>query len=439
MSYLDAYQITHDPFFADVARETSDYVLRDMTHPEGGFYSAEDADSLPPELAEDAVDSDHKNKKEGAFYVWEKKEIQNVLGPDISEIFQYRYGVKSDGNAESDPQGEFKGKNIFFLAHSFKETAEKFGKSEKEINRIIEQSKVKLFEYRIKRPRPHLDDKMLTSWNGLMISAFAKAFQVLGDKKYLHAGERAAAFIKQNLYDPEKGQLYRRWREGEKEVTGIADDYSFLIQGLIDLYEASFDPNWLDWAIELTDEQNRRFYDTELGGFFMTATGHDANLLMRVKEDSDDVEPSATSVATMNLLRLAQFTDRQDFDKAAEKTLRLLGPRMKKQPTAFPQTLAALNFALTKKYQIIIAGDPEAPGTQVMLKEVYSRFIPNKIVIVMDDGASQKSMTRHLPFLKSIGQINGKPTAYICLDYTCKLPTNDVSVMIKLLEGKPVP
>ncbi|MDH4207032.1 MAG: thioredoxin domain-containing protein, partial [Desulfobacteraceae bacterium] len=293
-NFLDAFLITGDRFFEKIARETADYVLRDMTHLDGGFYSAEDADSLPS--GKNLEDTD-KKKAEGAFYVWEQKEIKDLLGDGPGEIFSYRYGVKPEGNAEFDPFNEFRGKNILFNAHSIDEVAKKFDLSKEDIETLFIQSKLKLLAVRSKRHRPHLDDKVLTSWNGLMISALSRSYQVLGEKRYLEAARNAAIFLRNNLYDDNTSTLFKRWRQGERKIAGMADDYAFLIQGLIDLYEADFDPGWIEWALKLMDEQIKLFYDAENGGFFMTRKGHDKKIDLRIKEDTDSVIPSAGSVA----------------------------------------------------------------------------------------------------------------------------------------------
>jgi uncharacterized protein YyaL (SSP411 family) len=435
-NYLEAYQIARDPELAQVARETLDYVLRDMTHPEGGFYSAEDADSLPPELKGKVEDIGHEHRSEGAFYIWPKSEILRVLGKEAGEIFSYRYGVEPGGNAESDPHGEFKGKNILYLAHTLPKVARKFGKSEAEIGRSLEASRNKLLELRAARPRPHRDDKVLSDWNGLMISAFAKAAQVLDDARYLEAAIKSARFIRARLYDEKTNRLYRRWREGERKVAGLAVDYALLTQGLIDLYEASFDPAWIEWAVRLSEAQLELFYDPEKGGLYQTAIGHDKNLLIRGMDDSDNVIPSASSVAALNFLRLAQFTDRKDFREAAEKTLTRFGAQMAQQPRSLPQMLAAMDFALSKTKQIIIAGTPGSPDTEKMLREVQDRFIPNKILMVVEEGKSKDAFLKWLPFLKGVGRIKGQATAYVCVDYACELPTNDLRTFQDILDGK---
>ncbi|MBI5631313.1 MAG: thioredoxin domain-containing protein [Elusimicrobia bacterium] len=435
-NYIDAYQVTKDEGFAHVARETLEYVRRDMTHPEGGFYSAEDADSLPPELAGKVDDVGHEHRSEGAFYLWSKDEVHQVLGKEAAELFSYRYGVEPNGNAESDPHGDFKGKNILFAARTIPETARKFGKSEAEAEGLLRGARAKLLEVRAKRPRPHLDDKVLSDWNGLMISAFARAAQVLDDPGYLRAAEKSARFIRTRLYDEKQNRLYRRWREGERKVSGLAIDYVLLTQGLIDLYEASLDADWLRWAVRLSEAQLKVFYDAGKGGFYQTAPGYDKNLLLRSMDDSDNVIPAASSVAALNFLRLAQFTGRKDFRQAADKTLTRFGAQMKQQPRSLPQMLAALDYALGKPKQIIIAGVPDAPDTRRMLREVHERFLPHKILMLVGEGGDRETLMRWLPFLKGVTPIKGKATAYVCVDYACELPTNDLPTFQAILDGK---
>ncbi len=414
VNYLEAYQITREEDFKRVAEETLAYIQRDMTHPSGGFYSAEDADSLEEAGA--------KGKKEGAFYVWDKKEVLKLLDDPSADIFAYCYGIADLGNAKEDLHGEFVGKNILFIAHSIPDTAQHFGISEEKTRTTLANGKAKLFEARAKRPRPHLDDKIVSAWNGLMISAFAKAYQVLGDKTYLESAEKAARFLKSKLYDENTRTLYRRWREGDRKDLGIADDYAFVTQGLIDLYEADFNREWLAWALELTDEANKRFDDAPIGGFFMTAADQDVNLILRIKEDSDNVEPSASSIAALNLLRLSQHTDRKDLEVVAEKTLQFFGAHMKEAPRALPQMLVALDFALTEPRQIVIAGKPAAPDTEAMLNVLFEHFIPVKTVVLADVKSPMKPL-------------QGKATAYICFRHICKEPTADLQTFEGLLKA----
>jgi uncharacterized protein YyaL (SSP411 family) len=426
-NYLDAFQITHDPFYSKNVRQTIEYIRRDMTHPNGGFYSAEDADSRPPGTLED-----HK-KAEGAFYVWEQKELEEVLGSEISQMFCYRYGIKPGGNAENDPHKEFVGKNILYVARSIDETAEKFKRPAKEVEQIMDEARLKLLDVRSRRPRPHLDDKILTSWNGLMISALAKAYQVLGDKSCLDAAIRAAEFIRNHLYDKETKILYRRWREGERKIPGMASDYAFFTQGLIDLYEADFDPGWLDWAMALATEQIRLFYDAENGGFFMTRSDKNSGLIMRIKEDTDNAIPSAGSVACLNLIRLSSLSDRPEFPKAAEKSLKAVQSKLRPDPSAGPQALVAFGSYLKKPPQVIIAGDGDDERTKVLLKTVRSVFIPGRSVILVDGNGSREKLTRHLPFINFVKAVNGVPTAYMCVNQTCKAPVTSPEALLKLI------
>jgi uncharacterized protein len=425
-SYLDAYQITHNLEYATVARETLAYVLGVMTGPEGGFYSAEDAES--------PVDFDTPGEKEeGAFYLWTEEEIERVLGSDRAKVFKYQYGVRAEGNALEDVHKVFSGKNILYVEHSIEETAKKFLQTRDQIARDLADARAKLLLERQRRPRPHLDDKILTSWNGLMISAFARASQSLDDAAYLRAAERAADFIYRKLYDAKAKRLLRRYRDGEARFAANLDDYAFFTMGLLDLYEASLNIRWLKLAIELTGVQNALFYDGEKGGFFDTS-GKDSTLLFRTKEDYDGAEPAGNSIALWNLSRLAQMTDSGQWHDMAERSLALFGERAKQHPQSMPQLLVALDFHLDKSKQIIIAGAPQREDTRKMLREVHRQYIPGKIVLLADGGAGQQFLMQYLPFLKTVKRLDGKATAYVCEDYACKLPTTDAAVMLKQLK-----
>lgn len=247
-----------------------------------------------------------------------------------------------EGNAEHDPHGYFEGKNILYTEHTVEETATKFNLSKEKTARIINEAKDKLYYERVKRKRPHLDDKILTSWNGLMISALCNAYRVLGDGKYLGAAKNAAEFILSDLYDEKTGRLFRRWRDGEKNIPGMGSDYAFLVSGLIDLYDSDSGSKWIEKAVLLSEEHLRLFYDAKDGGFYMTGAEHDKNLILRVKDDSDGVIPSPGSVAVRNLMRLFRITGRMDFAQAAEKTIEAILSGDTFHPASFPHMLAAL-------------------------------------------------------------------------------------------------
>ena len=418
-SYLDAYQISGHPLFQDVARGIFDYVLRDMTGEEGGFYSAEDADS--------AVSHEHPDEHvEGRFYVWTYQQIVELLGEDATPFSEY-YGVQKEGNVERDVFGEFEKQNLLFIA------AGEVSKSQEELKDVFEKSREKLLKARERRPRPGLDDKVLTAWNGLMISSLARGYQVLQEEKYLKAAERAATLITEKLYDPKTGRLKRRYREGEAAIDGLVDDYAFFIQGLLDLYETSLDGRWLILAMDLTETQNRLFWDSDNGGFYSTA-GEDPSILIRMKEDYDGAEPSPNSIAVLNLLRLSQMTGNKTWREMAQRSIQTFERRLLATPHAMPQMMAAVNFYLDKPKQILIAGQRTSPDTTAILREVHKRFIPNKILVLADGGPAHQRLNASLEILDSLRQVDGKATAYICEDYVCKLPTNDVAVVARLLD-----
>ncbi len=425
IAYSEAYQITHDDFYAQVARDILAYVRQKMTHPDGGFYSAEDAES--------ATDpAKPEEKEEGAFYTWTKEEVDNILTSEEAKVFSYSYDVRKESNVLADPQQEFVGENILYLAHPVDETAQQFDLSVAEVLERNARARRKLFGEREGRPRPHLDDKILVSWNGLMISGFARAYQVLEEPAYLTAAERSADFILDRLYDAETKKLLRRYRDGEARYDAHLEDYAFFTQGLIDLYEASLDIRWLKTAIEFTNQQNLLFYDKENAGFYDTS-GKDESILIRSKEWYDGAEPTGNSVAILNLLRLTQMVDNQEYRKLSERSLAYFGERMLSAPQGMAQFLVALNFSLAKPKQIIIAGGIDDPHTQALLREVHSRFIPNKIILLADGDEGQKILSSYIPFIESVRMIDEKPTAYICENYACELPTSDLTVVSRLL------
>ena len=402
VSYLEGFQVSGDISLAQVARDIFRYVQRDMTHPQGGFYSAEDADSV--------IDPAHPHEKgEGAFYVWTKAEIVEVLGQPDADRFCRRYGVEENGNVSEDPHQEFPGKNILFQALPLEGN--------------LDDAIAKLIVRRNTRVRPHLDDKILTSWNGLMISAFAKGAQVLGDAQYLNAARRAADFILSTLYDG--GILLRRFREGEAAIPGFLDDYAFFAQALLDLYEACFELRYLRMAIELTDKMLDRFRDPEDGGFFSTSEG-DESLVMRMKEDYDGAEPSGNSIAALNLLRLSRITGNEQYRQEAERTLNAFGTRLTTAPTGVPQMMVAAQYSMSAPKQIVLVGDE--PG--LFLAEIHKRFLPDYTVIV----AGGDETGAFLPAVREMTAIDGKTTAYVCENFACQLPTASVEKLIELLQ-----
>ena len=406
-AFLEAFQISGDSWFAQIARETLGYVRRDLTSPEGGFYSAEDADSLP------AADADHK--REGAFYVWTDDEINAALTPDEAVVFRRTYGVERAGNvsAGSDPHGELAGQNVLFKQSEPELVAKLTGKSIDDVQQLLESARKKLFAVRALRPRPHLDDKIVTAWNGMTVSAFAKAYQVLGDLEHLQTAQRAADFVQRHLYDK---RLLRSYREGPSSVFAFAEDYAFLIQGLLDLYEADFDTRWLRWAGELQVQMGALFADPK-GGYFSTEEGA-PDILFRLRDDHDGAEPAANSIAAMNLLRLGWILDRTEFRDAVNRTMSSSAAVLEKSPAAVPQMLAALSGLLAEPVQLVVATRDKL--NEPLIRAIGRLFLPDKIVLCADQ--DDPWLSQHVPALKGMELIDDKPAAYVCRRFTCELP-----------------
>ncbi len=314
---------------------------------------------------------------------------------------------------------------------SVTDAAKFFKMSETEIEASLRDSRRKLFEIRAKRPRPHLDDKIITAWNGLMISAFARGAQVFDDRSYLEGAQRSAQFIRENLW--KNGALIRSYRQGASDVAGFADDYAFLIQGLLDLYEADFDVGWLQWAIDLQKKQDELFADPKHGGYF-SVSGTDKTILVRMKEDYDGAEPSPNSVAALNLLRLAQVTGEERWRAQALKTISAFSDQLARVPSAMPQMLCAVDASLAKPRQIVIAGPRDSDATRALFREVHAHFLPNKILLLADGANGQGWLGERLEFLRTVAPLDGKPAAYVCENFVCQLPTAEVEKLREQLE-----
>jgi uncharacterized protein YyaL (SSP411 family) len=422
ISFLEAFQCSKDPFYKAVAEDIINYVLCDLSSPEGGFYSAEDADSLAA----------HGNgqKQEGAFYLWSAKEIRETLGnEELAAMFSFTYGVRAEGNAKYDPHKEFTGKNILMQQASIEETAEKFGQNAEDIMLALDDARTRLYTARSRRPRPFLDDKILTAWNGLMISALAKGFQVLHDEACLAAARKAADFILEKLFDRTKKRLLRRYRDGNAAIAGKAEDYAFFVQALIDLYEASFETGYLQTALELAELQNALFYDNVQGGYFSTAFDDDT-VPLRLKEEYDGAEPSANSVTALNLLRLAEITGKEEFSIKAEQTINACGTMLAENSHALPLMLVAKNFAEQRKVRIVFSG-PLDSGSMTRLREtVYERYLPGAILI----HASKESSIIFPQNEAIIAEEDGKVKALLCVDRSCQPPAENPQELAAMLD-----
>jgi hypothetical protein len=423
--YLEAFQLTADPLFRRVAAETLEYVRRDLTDAAGGFCSAEDADSLPAGAAAGA------HKAEGAFYVWSAREIEDLLGSD-AEAFGLRFGVEPGGNATHDPHGEFRGRNILYAARSLDEVAQLTGRPSAEVELACERGLAALRRARSGRPRPHLDDKVLTAWNGLMIAAAARSARVLGDAESLAAAGRAASFLKERMWSGRTGRLLRRYRDGSAAIEAYAEDYAFLIFGLLELFQAGHEPAWLEWAVALQGRQDALFGDPAGGGWFSTS-GEDSSVLVRIKEDYDGAEPAATSVGAWNAVMLAHLTGDQAFRERAEAAFRLFGPRMSGAPRAVPMMLAALALHQAGMRQVVIVGERQAADTQTLAAAARA-FLPFSVVMVVEPGAHQDEVARVVPAIAGMRMRDGRATAYVCRDFACEAPTSDAGELARLLK-----
>lgn len=409
-AFLETYQATGNPVFAVVARDVFTYVLRDMTSPEGGFYSAEDADS---------------EGEEGKFYVWRPEEIIQILGEKTGEIFCKYYGVTEEGNFEHHTS------HLNLIETDHEEVARSYGLSSEELGNLLAEARRKLFEVRDKRVHPGKDDKILTAWNGLMIAALAKGARILGESQYADAAAQAVEFIMDNLRR-EDDRLLARYREGHAAFPAYLDDYAFLVWGLLELYQADFDLKHVDRAVQLTEDMIRLFWDQEKGGFFFY--GNDSEqLLARPKEIYDGAIPSGNSVATLNLLRLARLTGNEQYEKLAESQFKAFAGNVRAYPPGFTQTLMALQFAAYGSQEIVIAGDPEASDTQEMLEVVNSAFLPNAVV-VLDPPAQEEQVKQRFPFTEGKGAKEGKATVYVCQNYACQAPVTSPQEVRELLK-----
>jgi uncharacterized protein len=419
MAYIEAYQATGKKDYEQTAREIFTYVLRDMTDPGGGFYSAEDADS---------------EGEEGKFYLWSEKEVKQILGKDDAEFFIKVFNIDEEGNFGEEATGRKTGDNILHLKKPVAEVALSLNISQEELNKKIQVAREKLFKVREKRVHPHKDDKVLTDWNGLMIAALAKGAQAFNEPEYSVAAGHAVDFILKNLRD-KNGDLLHRYRDGDSGIRANVTDYAFLVWGLTELYEATFDVNYLKTALELNAELIKNFWDEDNGGFYFTSNDVE-ELIVRQKEINDGAIPSGNSVAMLNLIRLGRITANSDLERKAARIGEVFSKVIKQYPSAFTQLLVALDFGIGPSYEVVIAGDSNAADTGFMLEALRKQFLPNKVVLFRASEKNASDISRFAEYAKNHISLNGKATAYVCLNYKCQLPTTDVGKMLELLNVK---
>jgi uncharacterized protein YyaL (SSP411 family) len=431
LAYVEAAQASGDSFYIDVAEDTLRYVMREMTGEEGGFYSAEDADSVPPEAAGDGA----THKAEGAFYLWRADELDALLGGDAA-IVKRRFGVEANGNAPVDPQQEFTGKNLLHVAASVEDLAKEYGKTAEDITETLRRARLAMFRERLSRPRPHLDDKVLTAWNGLMIGAFARVARVLrmlsaegreAGRPYLEAAQKAAAFVRERMWASSSRTLQRRFRNGHAAIDAYAEDYAYLIFGLLELFQADSDPAWLQWIVDLQRRQDELFWDDINGGWFST-TGSDPSVLVRMKEDYDGAEPTASSVSVLNLLVLAHLVEDRAWTDRIERTLRLFAGRLEQIGRAVPMMAAALSTYHAGLQQIVIVG---VAGREDLERAIGTRYRPFAITLALDD--NQEAVARLAPWIGAMKPIENKATAFVCRNFACERPVTSPEALLQRL------
>ena len=412
-AYLEGYQATGEAAYAATARDIFAYVSRDLSAPEGGFYSAEDADS---------------EGEEGRFYVWTPEEIERIAGADDARPFMLRYGVTKDGNFEHRT-------SILHETLALEEAAARAQLEVEEARARIERARAKLFAARERRVRPHRDDKVLTAWNGLMISAFARGARVLADDALRARAERAAGFVWEHLRDARTGALERRWREGEASVPGQLDDHAYYVLGLVDLYQAGHDPVWLERAAAITDAMVARFWDDKDGGFFESPEG-DSRIRVRMKDGFDGAEMAGNSIAALDLELLGRLLDRRDWQEKARRTFDYHARKLATGAAAMPQMLVAMELASATPRHIVIAGEAGRADTRAMIAAYDRRFLPHDLLLLADGGARQRALARLAPFVAPLSRRNGRATAYVCENYACRLPTDDLAAFTAQLDER---
>ena len=420
VAYAEAYQATGEEFYARTVTEIFTYILREMTSPEGGFYSAEDADS---------------EGIEGKFYLWSTTEIEQILGHDLYESFQKIYPLEKDGNFKSQEVNQPKGSNILHLEKSTVDIAEGLGISEERLLKELGKIRQDLFNARKQRVHPFKDDKILTDWNGLMIAALAKAGRILEVPEYISTAEKATAFILATLQDA-NGRLMKRYRQGVSGLPAYLDDYAFVTWGLLELYESTYKTVYLREAVRLSNQMITDFWDDKNGGLFMTAKDSE-ELLYRDKQIYDGAIPSGNSVAAMNLLRLGHITGETDYMKKAESIVKSFSGSVDKYPAGHAFLMMVLEYAMNPNHEVVIVGKKGKEDTNAMLNALRQPFLPGKIVVFLPtEKTAAAEITQLVPYTEYMVPIDGKATAYVCMNFVCQLPTTKVSQMLANLKVK---
>ena len=417
MAYTEGFLATGKSEYARVVREVLTYVMRDMTAPEGGFYSAEDADS---------------EGEEGLFYLWTKDEFLENLGPIAGKLFSSLFNLQEEGNYTDEATHSLTGRNLLYLNAPLEELAGEVNFQPEELAGLWEELRGHLFAIREGREHPLKDDKILTDWNGLMIAALAKAGAGLGETVYIQAASRAVDFIWTHLRD-ENGKLLKRYRDGEAGLSAHLDDYAFLVWGLLELHQATFQTRYLESALDLTEIMIAEFWDQKDGGFFFTAAGQ-ADLIHRNKEIYDGAIPSGNSVAFHNLIRLGRLLSRPDLEEKAQLIGRSFSAQVNQMPLGHTQLMAGLLAAESPSLEVVISGDPDSPDTRHMIQRLREHYSPN-LVMLLRPAELDEALLGLIPVLKEQIPLEGRATAYVCRNFQCSAPTTDVEEMLRLVEA----
>jgi uncharacterized protein YyaL (SSP411 family) len=417
MASTEAWLASGNPVFERIVRETLTYVLRDMTAPSGGFYSAEDADS---------------EGEEGLFYVWTLDEVQEVLGEEDGEFAARVWSLSSEGNFADEATRQRTGRNIPHLRRNHSEVAASLGLDQETFDTRLEKVRRLLFDHREKRIHPLKDDKVLTDWNGLMAAAMAAAGRAFDEPNWISAARRATSFVLDQMRDP-GGRLLHRYRDGDASIPAFLDDYVFMTTAMIELFEATQEARYLVTAIELQRQTDELFSDGERGGYFFSAADNE-QLLVRQKEVYDGAIPSGNSTAAENLVRLARLTGRNEFQESADRVISAFASEIMRQPSAHCHMISALQRRVGRSIEVVIVGDPAGTDTRTLVDTVRSQYLPNAAILVVAPGDAGTGIRELAPFVQSYEMVDGRAAAYVCRDFQCKLPTTDPAKLAEMLE-----
>lgn len=417
--YFDAFLVSNERLFVEAGTDILNYMENYLKNQDGAYFSSEDAESL-----EDR--NENAEKKEGEYYLWDWEEVRNLAGKN-ADVIMYHFGIMHGGNTIYDPHNVFGSKNVLYIANDVYSTSKKFNITHEEVQKIIKDCSNKMLIHRNKKPKPGLDNKVLTSWNALAISALTKAFRVTGKDSYLKSALKTADFIIEKLYDKVDKILYHRYCEGEVKFKGTLEDYSYFIKALIQLYEISFELKYLDLALELNELVIDKFYDKENGGFFNTES-NEKDIILRIKDIYDGAEPSGNSIQLLNILYISKITGDKNYLKYFENTFSLYYDEIKKMPFSYPNMLYVLLLSALSFREIIFTGDKNSQEVKDILRYINEKYLPDKVIL-----NACPQMSDRFEYLKKMELNSLEIKFYVCKNYSCKLPVSDLNSIKKLI------